>query len=723
MESDRSSRAGAKESPLAVPAPGHGRRCFRFWSAAFLALWAMLTVASFSALSLFAALQGIRLELPSVPQPSMVATSPIVVDRDGLLLRPFTIGDGRWRLPADVDDVDPLFFEMLLAFEDRRFNDHAGVDWIALIRAAGQFVREGRIISGASTITMQVARLVERLDTRTFAGKLHQIAFAREIETELSKTEILQLYLLLAPYGGNLEGIRAATLAYFGKEPGRLTPAEAALLVALPQSPEARRPDINPAAAEAARNRVLDRMVAANVLSLEESDAAKTETVPIARRDFPILAAHLAEAALAARPDQPVHQLTIDRGRQIALEQLATDRAAALGEAVSIAILLVDHQIGEVLASVGSPDLLDDNREGFIDMTRAIRSPGSTLKPLIYGLAFELGLALPESLIEDRPTAFGDYAPVNFDGFYRGTVTIREALEQSLNVPAVIVLDEVGPALLVSRLQRAGASPTLPNLSSPGLAIGLGGVGISLRDLVATYAAIANQGRPVWLDDGVGGPNPYAAPLPVLDPIAAWYVADILAGVPPPSTASLGRIAYKTGTSYGYRDAWAIGFDGRYVVGIWVGRPDGAPIPGLTGIGAAAPVLFETFDRIDSRTVPLPSAPSGALIAATSELPEPLRRFRRRDEPIIAAVDPAPEIAFPLDGVRVDLGIQPDGGAALVIKVRNGTPPFTFLANGLPIGRSAFAREENWYPDGPGFVTISVIDGDGRADRVTVFLE
>lgn len=709
-------------SNLPSPQRGEGRR-WRPWNIAFFGLWAALTVGALGFLGLGAMVQNARADLPPVPRLADIGTSPIVVDRNGLLLRPFTIEDGRWRLPVAIDEVDPLFFEMLFAFEDKNFATHHGVDWPALARAAGQFVRNGGIVSGASTLTMQVARLIDGRDTRSVDGKIRQIVFAQRIEDELSKDEILELYLLLAPYGGNLEGIRAATLSYFGKEPARLTPAEAALLVALTQSPEARRPDRDPVAAERARNRVLDRMVIAGVLTADEADAARTEPVPTVRRDFPMFAPHLAEAAVLANPAEPVVALTIDRQEQVALEHLAGDRAEPLGEQISVAILVVDQQSGEVLASVGSAGLLDEEREGFLDMTRAIRSPGSTLKPLIYGLAFELGLALPESLIEDRPTAFGGYAPVNFDGFYRGTVTIREALQQSLNVPAVIVLDEVGPALLVSRLQRAGATPELPDLTAPGLAIGLGGIGITLEDLVAAYAAIANGGRPVVLRDGIDDPDTYRAPLPVLDPAAAWYVADILAGVPPPSTASLGRVAYKTGTSYGYRDAWAIGFDGRHTIGVWVGRPDGAPIAGLTGIGAAAPILFEAFDRIGERTTPLPPPPAGILIASTSELPEPLRRFRHQQQDVVE-VNPAPEIAYPLDGVRVDLGLMSGNeAAAIMIKVRNGAPPFTFLANGLPIGRSAFAREEEWVPDGPGFVSLSVIDGEGRSDRVTVFLE
>jgi penicillin-binding protein 1C len=418
-----------------------------------------------------------------------------------------------------------------------------------------------------------------------------------------------------------------------------------------------------------------------------------------------------------------VIKLTIDRSLQQSLEALAAERVRQIGPKVSAAIVVADEMSGAILASVGSAGLLDEDRRGHVDMTRALRSPGSTLKPLIYGLAFEQGLAHPESLIEDRPTGFGGYAPTNFDGFHRGTVTMREALVQSLNVPAIIVLDAVGPARLTARLQRAGATPVLPDLSAPGLAVGLGGVGISLRDLVAVYAAIARGGTAVALRDGVTPPaTAVENGAPVLDPLAAWYVADILSGTPPPVNGSAGEIAYKTGTSYGYRDAWAIGFDGRTVIGVWVGRPDGTPVPGLSGVVSAAPILFEAFDRLGGRRARLPPPPSGAIIASTGALPKPLQRFRHPDETVVAR-NTDPEIAFPQDGVTVDLGIKAGDPGPLMIKIRNGAPPFTFFANGVPIGRSPFARTEDWEPDGPGFVTLSVVDASGRSDRVTVFVE
>ncbi|MGZ3327631.1 MAG: penicillin-binding protein 1C, partial [Xanthobacteraceae bacterium] len=370
--------------------------------------------------------------------------SALVVDRDGKLLRPYITLDGRWRLPASRADVDPRFLRLLLAYEDKRFEAHRGVDPFALGRAVMQLIGQGRIISGASTITMQVARLLEPRSERSFTAKLRQMVRALELERTLSKDEILALYLSVAPYGGNLEGVRAASLAYFGKEPRRLTLGEASLLVALPQSPEQRRPDRSADAARNARDRVLDRLVAAGVVPADEIARAKREPVPDGRKPMPMLAPHAADAAVAAAPDRSLHRLTVDATLQRNLEELARERAHALGPDISVAILAVDHGSGEVLARVASADYFDTRRAGQVDMTAAVRSPGSTLKPFIYGLGFEDGLIHPETLIEDRPIRFGSYAPENFDLTFQGTVTVRRALQLSLNVPAVAVLDKVG---------------------------------------------------------------------------------------------------------------------------------------------------------------------------------------------------------------------------------------------------------------------------------------
>ncbi|NEX15120.1 MAG: penicillin-binding protein 1C [Halochromatium sp.] len=664
------------------------------------------------------------------PPDLALATSVQVLDRNGQLLRAFTVDDGRWRLPLSLDEVDPLYRQMLLGYEDRRFWQHAGVDPRALLRAGWQALRYGRIVSGGSTLSMQVVRLRWELSTGSWQDKWRQLGGALALERVATKEQLLEAYLSLAPFGGNLEGVRAASLAWFGREPRRLTPAQAALLVALPQAPEQRRPDRYPEAARRGRDRVLARAEALGLIDADTAAAARREPIPTQRRAFPMLAPHLARRALRQSPAAGVHRLTLDARIQARLQTLAAEQAARLPDAVSVAILVADHGSGEILASVGSAGLLERERDGFVDMTAALRSPGSTLKPLIYGLAFELGLAHPESLIEDRPRAFGGYVPENFDRGFQGTVTVRAALQQSLNVPAVTLLERVGPARLLARLRRAGAEPRLPEAAAgAGLAIGLGGLGLSLTDLVSLYAAIARGGEPVTLQDGLRRPigadrtavgyNP-AGRNPVLPPRAAWYLASILSGAERLDQGG-GAIALKTGTSYGYRDAWALGFDGKQVIGVWVGRPDGAAVPGLTGTEAAVPILRDAFARLDDR-VPLPGPPSAVLMASSTELPLPLRRVSGNAS---GAPDDQLEIAFPPDGAVVDLGLGLglSGGAELALKVRNGSPPFQWLANGRPIAHAPHARTVQWSPEGPGFATIAVIDGQGQSSRVSVSLQ
>ncbi|WP_295388355.1 penicillin-binding protein 1C [uncultured Thiodictyon sp.] len=680
-------------------------------------------ILSGAALLALAVWLGLTTLVDRTPVPNLqVPTSTLVLDRDGRLLRPFTVERGRWRLPVDLAAVDPRFIKLLLAVEDRRFCIHHGVDPLALVRAAAQLATRGHIVSGGSTLTMQLARLIDGGGTRSAGGKVRQALAALALERSADKAQILAAYLTVAPYGGNLEGLRAGSLAWFGKEPKHLTTAEAAFLVALPQAPEARRPDRDPAAARRARDRVLGRALALGLIDAEAAAAARREPVPTGRRPFPMLAPHLGTRLALAFPGRAVHRTTLDAGLQGRLETLAAERAAAIDPRVSVAILAADHGSGEVLATVGSAGLFDGDRQGHVDMTRALRSPGSTLKPLIYGLAFESGIAHPESLIEDRPTAFAGYVPGNFDRSFQGTVTVRRALALSLNVPAVQLLDAVGPARLLARMRRAGAVPLLAEGAPPSLAIGLGGLGLSLFDLVRIYGAIARGGQSLDLHETLDGPAAAGPGRRVLDARAAWYLTSILSEVPAPNDAAPRGISYKTGTSYGYRDAWAIGYDGRRVVGVWVGRPDGAPVPGLKGVDMAVPILLDAFTRLGPRS-PLPSAPAGVLMAATNALPPTLRHARVRDAGVGAA--PAgPEIAFPPDGARLEVGFNQAAGpgATLALKVRNGYPPFTWFADDRPIGQEPFARTIEWQPVGPGYAAISVVDGRGRSSRVRVYL-
>jgi penicillin-binding protein 1C len=652
-----------------------------------------------------------------------VSTS--IVDRNGKLLRAYAMADGRWRLPVDAKTgVDPGYTKLLLAYEDRRFYSHGGVDPLALGRAAFQLATRGHIVSGGSTITMQLARLMEPRRERSVYAKLRQMVRALELERQLTKDQILDLYLALAPFGGNLEGVRAASIAYFGKEPKRLSLAESALLVALPQSPETRRLDRYPEAARAARDRVLDRMVEDGLVGQEDAAQAKTTTVPRLRKPMPMLAPHSADQAIAAVKDAAVIRLTLDSNVQKALEALARDRAIALGPNISIGILAVDNESGDVLARIGSPDYFDDRRAGQVDMTRAVRSPGSTLKPFIYGLAFEDGFVHPESLIDDRPIRFGSYAPENFDMTYQGTVAVRRALQQSLNVPAIALLDRVGASRLASRLKQAGANLVLPKDEAPGLAMGLGGVGITLQDLVQLYSGLARLGNTRPLREIVAAGDERRESLRLMDQVAAWQVGNVLMGTPPPENAPHNRVAFKTGTSYGYRDAWSVGFDGRMTIGVWVGRPDGAPVPGLVGRSAAAPILFDAFARTGKLPVALPKPPKGALVASNAKLPLPLRRFRPLGELVRSGGEQAPHIQFPLNGSRIDVDRSGGGQfSAMPVKVAGGVLPMTMLVNGVSAGEIDGRRQRLVDPPGPGFARLTVIDATGAADTVVIRIQ
>ena len=648
-------------------------------------------------------------------------TSPVVLDRDGKLLRAFTMTDGRWRLPVTAQEVDQRFVAMLLAYEDQRFYAHHGVDAEALARAALQFATRGHIISGGSTLTMQVARLLEPRKEKSIAAKVRQMARALQLESQYAKPVILNLYLVLAPYGGNIEGVRAASLAYFGKEPKRLSIAEAALLVALPQAPEARRPDRFAARARAARDRVLERAYRHGVITLAERDEAKEQDVPHARLAFPHLAPHAAEAALRADKEHGVHRLTLSSGWQASLERLAHESAQRLGPKISVAILVIDNASGEIRAHVGGADYFSASRAGAIDMTKALRSPVSALKPFIYALAFESGIAHPETVLEDRPVHFGQYAPEDFDLGFEGTVTARHALQMSLNLPAVELLNAVGPERFLARLRSAGADVVVPDDQPPGLAIGLGGVGIRLIDLAKLYAGLARGGSvPVLHERAAGALASHAR---ICEPVSAWYVADILRGAPPPDNAPYNRLAFKTGTSYGYRDAWAAGFDRKNTIAVWVGRPDNAPVPGLIGRVAAAPILFDAFARIGSSYEIIPR-PADALIARTADLPPPLRQLRDDHAADAGNGDiQALKIVYPPNGARIDLGLSEQAVSDLALKAEGGVPPFRWMVNGAPVGAPDLRRDSEWTPDGAGFARISVLDAKGQSDSVRVRLQ
>ncbi len=636
-------------------------------------------------------------------------TSVEVHDRAGVLLRVYPVEDGRKRMAISLKDVDPTYLDMLIAYEDKRFYSHSGVDVLAAFRAVWQALWQGEVVSGGSTLTMQVARLLENSGTGRWHGKLRQIRVALALERALTKDQILSLYLLHAPFGGPIEGLRAGSLAWFGKEPARLNLAQAALLVALPQSPETRRPDRYPNAALRARARVLERVDAPHQMRLAP--------VPERVQAFPRLAPHLTDLARQRDPLAKRIDLTVDAGLQAQIEDLARRAVEGRDTQLSAAIVIADHQTGQVLASVGSPAYSDaEGALGFVDMTRALRSPGSTLKPFIYGLAFDQGLAHPATLMNDAPTSFGRYAPQNFDGLYRGELTVREALQLSLNIPPVLLTQEIGPARLTAMLKRGGARPVVPG-GKPGLAVALGGVGMTLNDLVQLYGGIANGGQvwPLVWQKGAGG----TAPRQIMSRSAAWHLWDILADLAPPSGVAghTRQIAYKTGTSYGHRDAWSIGFDGQHVIGVWLGRPDGTPVPGAFGGDLAAPILFEAFGRVSHKRSPGPLPPPETLMVSTAELPLPLQRFRSRTAVFVTSID-RPVVTFPPQGA-----VLRHSRFGVPLKVDAGILPLTILLNGAPVVTNLRERETTLPLDGIGFSRISVIDANGRSAEVDIRLK
>jgi penicillin-binding protein 1C len=416
------------------------------------------------------------------------------------------------------------------------------------------------------------------------------------------------------------------------------------------------------------------------------------------------------------------------------MEALAGAELAGLAPEANIAILVADHVTGEIRAYVGSADFFDARRQGQVDMVRAIRSPGSTLKPFAYGLGFDLGLVHPETIVSDGPTRFGDYKPENFQRHYLGEVSVRVALQQSLNVPAVAVLDGIGPERFAGLLRAAGITLQFERADErPGLPVVLGGVGTSLNDLVTLYAALGNRGvlRTLRL---AGGASPADAGTRILSAGAAWHLARILESAPPPADAVprafLNRpldIAYKTGTSYGYRDAWAVGYDGRHVIGVWVGRPDGTPSPDRFGRVTALPILLKAFDllpetRNGSAGRAVPDRPPDAVVASNDSLPPTLRRYGSPRLRVAAPGRLVPgasiAIAFPPAGATVALEQKGAAMPHLFLVAEGGAKPLRWLVNGQPVEAPADARQTFWRVDGEGFVRVTVVDADGHSASV-----
>ena len=541
-----------------------------------------------------------RLAPLPLPDPERDAAS-VVLARDGTPLRAFADADGVWRYPVRPEEVSPLYLEALLGYEDRWFYRHRGVNPVAMARATAQAIRYHRIVSGGSTLSMQVARLIEPIP-HTGTGKLWQIARALQLEWHLGKSEILTLYLNHAPFGGPLEGVQAASFGYLGKPAAELSHAEAALLAVLPQAPSRLRPDRWPERARRARDKVLERLVAQGSWNPATLADAQHENVAARQLRPPMHAALAAERLRHEHGSARQIRTTLDADLQALVENRVADWVERLPPRTSAALIIADTRSMEVRAYVGAARFGDEGSFGHIDMARAWRSPGSTLKPFLYGMALDAGLIHSESLLVDAPQEFGNYRPGNFDQRFRGPVTARTALQQSLNVPAVALLEAIGPTPFATRMAHAGTRLRLPHGTEPNLSMILGGTEARLEDLVGAYAALHRDGlaaHPRLLQE---------TPLEerrLLSSGAAWIVRQMLADGTRPGalderldSSRRAGLAWKTGTSYGFRDAWAIGSAPGATIGVWIGRPDGTPLPGQYGAITALPLLFAIHDLL-----------------------------------------------------------------------------------------------------------------------------
>ncbi|MGF1724367.1 penicillin-binding protein 1C [Photobacterium nomapromontoriensis] len=531
------------------------------------------------------------------PLPPLYPDGPatVVTSANGQVLRAFADRQGVHRYQVTVKDVDPFYLQALLNYEDRWFYYHPGINPLAIVRAAGQWLYHGRVISGGSTLTMQVARLIDP-HQRSLSGKLKQAFRALQLEWYYSKSEILSHYLNLAPFGGSLQGVEAASQHYFGKSARALSKTEAALLVVLPQKPSRYRPDLYPEIAALMRNKVLDRLLGSAILDSRSVGFLRAEPVLLRHHPSPILAPLLSRELKRQSPDAHVIRTTLDHAIQTRIQRLLIQLSHQLPAKSSAAVLVIDNQTANVIAYQGAVDFHDDSRFSHVDMIRAVRSPGSTLKPFIYGLGLDLGVIHSASLLSDVPSVFGDYKPRNLNGRFQGAITVSEALKQSLNIPLIQVFNTITPQAFDDLL--ASADVRLHH-DDANLSVGLGGTGADLLTLVSLYRSLAMQGQVTPLRFLAQEQTRSARTL--LTSESSWIIYHTLSEITAPDRVvpSIRRkIAWKTGTSYGYRDFWSVGVSPDYTVGVWIGRPDASPMVGYLGATQAAPLMFDTFDQL-----------------------------------------------------------------------------------------------------------------------------
>ncbi len=601
--------------------------------------------------------------LAPLPEPKPFSTQ--IYDREDNLLAAYLSEDDKWRFRSPTTEVSEEMKTAILAKEDQWFYWHPGVNVISIVRALWSNLWSGKRISGASTITMQVARMLEP-KPRTFGNKIFEVFRALQLEWHYTKDEILEMYLSYLPYGGNIEGVKAASYIYFGRPPEKLSLAQATLLTVIPNRPNSLRLDTRRDQARRERDRWLRYFDNEEVFSKDQIRIALAEPIAASRRNLLPQAPQFSRRVAQLHARNPncsseVMATTLDPEIQATASQLLSNyvrRARSKGISNG-AVLIVDNATSEVLAYCGSADFFDEDAAGQVDGVQAIRSPGSALKPVVYALAFDKGILTPDKRMLDIPRTWNGYSPRNFDETFRGPVSVAYALRNSLNVTAVQALSEVGFDHFMDAMEVAGMQSLKEQRKELGLSTILGGCGVTLEEMVRLFSSFAREGklRPLVfthskedrensgdggsvadrgnaVDTGNAGDRGNASDtgnaadegnatdrsnpgnefqgIPLFSEGSAWLIWQILSSIERPDlpTSMVGatnraKIAWKTGTSYGRRDAWSIGFTPRYTVGVWIGNFDGKGVPDLTGAGMAVPLLFDIFGAIEAGKKPL----------------------------------------------------------------------------------------------------------------------
>ncbi|PKV62894.1 penicillin-binding protein 1C [Pontibacter ramchanderi] len=534
-----------------------------------------------------------------------ISYSPVITASDGSVINAFLSRDDKWRMQLEPGEINPVLKKAVLLKEDKYFYYHPGINPFAITRALANNLFQNKKTSGASTITMQVARLLYP-QQRTYANKLYEMFRALQLEWYYSKDEILQLYLNLVPFGGNIEGVKAASVLYFHQSPKQLSLAQAVTLTVIPNKPSTLRIGEQNERIIEFRNKWLRYYQAQQAFPAAEIEDALLEPLEARRQEAPKVAPHFAYRMYRRYKNQPIIKTTLNRQVQEKVEQLAYNYMQRLRyqNIHNAAVLVINNQTRAVEAYLGSADFNDFAHHGQVDGIRAVRSPGSTLKPFLYATAFDKGLLTPKAVITDVPVDYAGYRPQNYFGNYNGNVTIAHALATSLNVPAVKVLDQLGVHTFVQKLKQAEFSEMKRKGNQLGLSLILGGCDVKLEELTLLYATFANQGMysPArWLQEDTTQQETQ-----LLSPGSAFMVNQILTQLTRPdlphnahNSPNLPKIAWKTGTSYGRKDAWSIGYNKKYTVGVWVGNFSGEGVPELNGTDSATPLLFDIFNSID----------------------------------------------------------------------------------------------------------------------------